>query len=252
MDNCGKKENRLYQILALSSMILFTAVCIFLRTDPVRLIGAAFCHQIPGRSPAFSFPFCYRCSGLFSGVLCSEIVFLLCEKQKKLLIKRSIVLFVVSLAVYFLDILNSSKFPDVRIYTETVTMRFLSSYPLGFSLGMIILQVLFYFYPVLVFGSIRSHFGKIILMIVGWIISYGCVFSGFYPLSIFLRILLGFACFVFLCSLYSILIFCIVSLKNREFRIHDVFFIGLALAFFHTALLGGLHLRFLHFELLFS
>ena len=133
-----RKMDRRMAGCILITVFVFALCCILLHSSPDRLIGAAFCHQIPGRSPAFSFPFCYRCSGLFSGVFCGLAVFLISGGEKKLFSVKQMLFFGLSLIVFLLDILNSSKFPFFRLYPETVGIRFLSAYPLGFSLALLI------------------------------------------------------------------------------------------------------------------
>ena len=239
-------------IILLISMILFVCVCLFLHVSPFRLIGAAFCHQIPSRSPDFHFSFCYRCAGLFSGVFCGLAASMIWNYEKKLLPTKSICFFTFSLLLFITDILNSSKFPMIHLYPERVNFRFLSAFPLGFSLSRIIMQIFRYWFHIKNAFQINNSIIKLISFVLFAVLSYILIFSHVELLSVISEILLSIGCIVFLSLLYMILFFCISLLRNKQADKTSAMLAALSLSFFHITCFGGIHIRYFHFEQLFS
>ena len=170
---------KLSAALPIYSLAQFALLCVVLKTPPDRLIGAAFCHQIVSRSPEHGFPFCYRCSGLFSGIFFGLIFFLRIARGSKLFSKRSFILLAAAFLLFMADILNSTEFLDIDWYQESVEFRFLSAFPVGFTLTGVIVPALYYFIP-LEKAPARPKQGLIesIFFICSWGISYLLIFSG--------------------------------------------------------------------------
>ena len=76
-----KKSNGSYYF-CLFAVLCFGLACFFLHETPSHFIGAAFCHQIPARSPSVGFPFCFRCSGLFFGIFWGNLLYFLRTGEK--------------------------------------------------------------------------------------------------------------------------------------------------------------------------
>ena len=232
--------------------VLFIIVCVFLHTSPARLIGAAFCHQIPNRSPEYNFPFCWRCSGLFSGIFFGWIANIFGKKSKKIYSPTELFLFFVSAGLFLIDILNSSKFPGFSLYPESVKMRLISAYPLGFMMILIIYRILSRWTNGV---SVSKTFGGLflpIIMIGGVILTDIILFSHNYPLSLIFRYLLAFSALALLTTLYTILILCIIELRNQTCALSSAFAVGCMIAMVHIMIFGGIHIRFIHFEQIFK
>ena len=246
----SKRKVQVYLILCGTFFIL---ACVFLHASPDRLVGASFCHQIASRSPEFNFPYCYRCSGLFSGILCGEIVFFLIKKQKNELISRKkLALAILGLIIYLADILNSSKFPRINFYPESVNIRFLSAFPLGYFLAQVVFQLLNYWINM---PSFKLHDGiiiNILVMVCGMMTSYIFIMCHIPYLSVMARFLLTIGNLLFLSALYTLLFICIPLLKNEPFPQKNVILSGLTASIIHIVIMGGLHLKFLNFEQYFS
>ena len=233
--------------------MIFTLSCILLWTTPDRLIGASFCHQIPSRSPEFNFPYCYRCSGLFSGILAGETAFFLCRQQRKDLLSRSKLIFVVIGIFFFLiDILNSSKFSDISFYPESVNIRFLSAFPLGYFLAQIVFQLLNYWIDLPVFRFSDGIAVNMLMMIAGIAAAYISILCHIPILLTAARFLLPAGSLLFLSALYTLFVICYLLLKNEPFSQKNVILSGVAFALVHIVILGGLHVKFLNFERYFS
>ena len=245
------ENHKTFYLSGLIVLGLFIIVCIFLQTSPDRLIGAAFCHQMSNRSPEYNFPFCWRCSGLFSGIFFGWIADIFGKKSKKLISQAEIVLFFVSAGFFLIDILNSSKFPGFSLYPESVKMRMISAYPLGFMM----MQIIYRIFSRWTNGAIVSKpFGvwfTPIIMINGWILTDIIIFSHNYALSLIFRNLLAFSALAFLITLYTIIILCIIELKNQTYALPSVLTLGCMIAMVHIMLFGGIHIRFIHFEQIF-
>ncbi len=245
----NRKNLTLY--LQLFSLFLFLMSCIILKVSPTRLIGAAFCHQIPSRSPKYDFPFCYRCCGLFFGILFGYIVALFTKKKKHLYPKAEIILFFLSLSLFCTDILNSSKIPNIHLYNESIEFRMISSFPLGYFLSIIICNLLA-FWNIMPISINREKVYEIPCFFICGSISFYLTFNNNYFLSHFSRIIICLGSLIFLSSLYVLLIFSINSIMNKTVHVNFTIQAGFSLAILQVTFFGFLHLRFLHFEQIFS
>ena len=243
-----KKMQRAALVFLLTAVFLFTLCCCFLKVSPDRLTGAAFCHQIPARSPAFDFPFCYRCSGLFFGIFFGLLTSCLTGNGEKHFSRQILAAYTVSIILFILDILNSSKFPVFHIYPEKVSYRFLSAFPLGYCTARLIASII----KSVVFPKSSNQKNNTIpdlLLFFGSSgLSFLMIFHENYPVSIVSRIILGTAAVVFLSCLYAILIKCHALWRNKTYERSSIFCAGLSCALLQISLFGFLHLRFLPFE----
>ncbi|MBQ6520712.1 MAG: DUF2085 domain-containing protein [Anaerolineaceae bacterium] len=233
----------------LISLLFFIAVCQLLQVWPDRLSGAAFCHQIPDRSPAFGFPLCYRCSGLFFGIFWGLLLSPFTSGDTNLFSKKKLLLLAASVFLYLADIFNSSKFPGFHIYRETVNYRFLSSFPLGYMLSQMIFDILRFLFG---FSEKKANKNGILrdlfMFIVSCCISYLCVFSSSYIVSIITRTILCLTTILFTGCLYTVMINCFLIWRNRKSEFPAVFLTGLACSLLQISIIGFLHLRFLPFD----
>ncbi|MBQ4511836.1 MAG: DUF2085 domain-containing protein [Anaerolineaceae bacterium] len=226
---------------------IFFLVCLVLHVSPSKLIGAAFCHQIPSRSPAYDFPFCYRCSGLFFGIFFGSIAGVFSQKNKQFLSKIEILLLFLSLILFFADILNSSKIPDIYFYKESVIGRMISSFPLGFTLSGTVFHILDYLNLIHRSKKGLHPLAAFLVFITGGLISYFFIFTQNLFLSICSRIMLSTGAAAFLSCLYGILIYGIKTLQNQNISIYSIAEKGISAALLHITLFGFLHLRFINF-----
>lgn len=242
---------RHFPLIFLFSAIFFST-CLVLHVSPSKLVGAAFCHQIPSRSPAYDFPFCYRCSGLFFGIFFGSITGVFSQRNKLFLSKTEILLLFLSLILFFTDILNSSKIPEIHFYKESVMVRMLSSFPLGFTLSGTVFHILDYLN--MIHRSKKGLYPSavLIIFITGGFLSYVFIFTHNQFLSICSRIILSTSAAVFLSCLYGILIYGIKSLHNHNISIFSITAKGISAALIHITLFGFLHLRFINFTQIFS
>ena len=226
---------------------IFFLVCLVLHVSPSKLVGAAFCHQIPSRSPVYNFPFCYRCCGLFFGIFFGSITGVFSKKNKHFLSKTEIILLFLSLILFFTDILNSSKIPEIHFYKESVMARMLSSFPLGYTLSKTVFHILDYLNIIHRSKTGFRPLDSFLLFITGGLISYNLIFSQNLFLSICSRIMLSASAAAFLSCLYGILIFGIKTLHNQNNSIFSIAAKGISAALLHITLFGFLHLRFINF-----
>ena len=244
----AKFRNTITILLFFFSLTLFSFLCVILKAAPDRLIGAAFCHQIPSRSPMFNFPFCYRCSGLFFGIFTGALLTLCTKSDGKIITKQLSAGIIISFLLYIMDILNSSKFPGIHLYTEKVLYRFLSAYPIGFFTARLITGILKKILTLENRGFEVSNQIKVLTFIIVWILSSAIITGNQYFLYFISRFLLSITCILFLSSLYTILIQCIVLLRNRSLSFSESVISGITLGLLHISLLGYIHLHFFRFE----
>ncbi len=231
-----------------AAILLFCLCCCMLKVRPDHLTGAAFCHQIPARSPAFGFPFCYRCSGLFFGLFFGILTSCLIKTERKLFSVQILTAFAASIIIYILDILNSAKFPGFQIYPESVSYRFLSAYPLGYFTAQLIASIIkTILLPKPGNKGINFLFNIPILIVTAGI-SWVMIFNENHFLSVISRIFLGCTAIFFLGSLYAILLKCYALWRERPKDNKDLIISGLTCSLFHITLTGYLHLRFLPFD----
>ncbi len=245
----NRKSLTLY--LQIISLFFFLISCIILKVSPTRLIGAAFCHQIPSRSPKYDFPFCYRCCGLFFGILFGYIISLFTKRKNYLFPNAEIFLFFLSLIIFCTDILNSSKIPNIHLYNESIEFRMISSFPLGYFLSIIICNLLV-FWNIMPISITKEKVHEIPCFFVCGSISFYLTFNNNYFLSHFSRIIICLGSLIFLSSLYVLLIFSINSIRNKIIHVNTTIQAGFSLAILQVTLFGFLHLRYLHFEQFFS
>lgn len=251
MPAVGRKHGLLFFIPACLAVLCFAVLCFLLHVRPDRLIGAAFCHQLAARSPEFSFPFCYRCSGLFSGIFWGMAAAVLRPRTDKLLSRFSAAAIIVSLGLFLTDIVNTTEYIPVRFYRESIPIRFLSSYPLGFFLSSLVADLYQYLFRI----NKDTVKGKMLItaafLCAGCLISYLLVFSGVRFLTLLTGYLIAAGSLAFLIVLYSILVKCISMLRGSSSTISGCLAASVFLAFCHINLLGSLHLYFFNFNQLF-
>ncbi len=229
---------------AVFGIILFIGLCIGLQTAPDRLIGSAFCHQLPSRSPGHGFPFCFRCSGLFSGIFWGILLSVFSGQPGKLFDKKVLAAFAASFQLFLLDIINTTEYIPLHWYEEKEGIRFLSSFPLGFMLVRIMSAIWFYFFAENRHqGKIRP-FGYALFLPITAELSYLIIFKGSPLLLRCYGYFLACGSLLFLLILYSILIECIALLKNRSWQNRSVLAAALFIVLLQVCLLGGLHISF--------
>ncbi|MBQ6509962.1 MAG: DUF2085 domain-containing protein [Flexilinea sp.] len=235
-------------LAAVSGVILFIILCLCLNTPPDRLIGAAFCHQLPSRSPAPDFPFCFRCAGMFSGILWSILFSYLSERRGKLFEKRLITAFAAAFLLFMLDIINTTGYIPIRLYEEREEIRFLSSFPLGYMLVRLMAGIWLYFFDGFKIKEILRTSYSLPFLLVTSAVSFLIIFHGTAFLLHGFGYFLAVGSLFFLLILYSILIRCVAILKNRSYPDRMILLSALFIVFIQIGLLGGLHIRFLPSE----
>ncbi len=135
------KKTRLLRFAIGLLCCVFVFGCVYFRTDPFHMIGGAFCHQFESRTPFAgerSYPFCYRCTGLFFGIFVSLLYFRLSGSRMSSFSRFALV-FTACAAVFFvIDILNATTLWEIEIYPDQTVTRMLSGYSMGFALVLII------------------------------------------------------------------------------------------------------------------
>ena len=125
-------------------------------------------------------------------------------------------------------------------------------FPQSFSLSQIIMQIFRYWFHIKNIFQINNFILKLISYLLFAFLSYVLIFSHVELLSVISEILLSIGCIVFLSLLYMILVFCISLLRNKQADKTFAMLAALSLALFHITCFGGIHIRYLHFEQLFS
>jgi len=244
-----KKSNGSYYF-CLFAVLCFGLACFFLHETPSHFIGAAFCHQIPARSPSVGFPFCFRCSGLFFGIFWGNLLYFL-RTGEKLFQPAEVILFFASFALFTTDILNSSKFSFFSLYTETTLMRFLSSWPLGFMISQFIMNAFTYLSKYSASHIVKTKIGNILLPFTVIICVFLSALMTFSTNSLILGLtgsFLSASCVVFLSLICSILIMCIHLLKNRKIHTGTSLIFGFSLALIYITVISTVHNMFFDFE----
>lgn len=219
----------------------FIAVCWIFHTDPSTFIGAAFCHQISSRSPGYGFPFCYRCSGMFSGIFFGILSFYIFPENKKLLDKTRLTIFTAAFFIFLLDAVNSSSFIPISLYKESEIGRFLSAYPFGYSLSLIVIPVFLFIFDTEYIRPKPGPFKRFLFFSLTGFLSWLFIFSNNRILSGLFRIPVCAGSLFLLCILWMILCKCAASLtkKNRENKIY--FSAGISLALLQVTVIGSAH-----------
>ncbi len=191
------------------------------------LIGYAFCHQNPERSPfagTNQFTFCYRCTGLYVGILLAALWSFPLRKSINLFSKPLCIYVGLSLLFYLTDSLNASfllpLFGLRPVYKDQEMIRFLSGFFMGTACSVMILSIfsrLFYLHPAVDKKTEKRNLQLFGFLISGFFVTY-ILFKGE---NIFFKKILNFLCSItalsFLSVLYSILIL-IFSKTENEYR----------------------------------
>ncbi len=230
----------------------FIMLCILLRVRPDQLIGAAFCHQMEARSPLSGFPFCYRCSGLFSGIFCGIIFTLLRRNYGSVLSLQTVFPIAASLIIFLADIINKTEYIPIRFYQERPVIRFLSAYPLGFFLSKMIVSISGSLFGLHSASGSRNIFITGISLFGSCLIAYLAIFSGNLLILRISGFLISAGSLFFLMILYSILIKCIGMLLNHDISLKSSLSASIFPALCQICVLGGLHLYLFNFDQLFS
>ncbi len=224
---------------------VFVILCFILKTSPDRLIGAAFCHQIPSRSPSPDFPFCYRCAGLFCGVFFGCIYSVVFRKKAGFFSRSEIIPFAIALLLYLTDIANKYTVFGSRLYPDQAETRFLSAFPLGYTLVCLLFPIYLYLFE---FGG-KTPAGRMIWYFI--VPVFGCAVS---LLALFHTGAAGIwiagtmticGSLGFIIILYSILVKCVSMIRQKECHFRKASRAAVFLALLHICLLGGLHLAFI-------
>lgn len=214
------------------------------------LIGYAFCHQNPERSPfagTNQFTFCYRCTGLYVGILLSALWSFPLRKSINLFSKPLCIYVGLSLLFYLTDSLNASfllpLFGLRPLYKDQEIIRFLSGFFMGTACSIVILSIfsrLFYFNP-----TVDKKPEKKNLQLFGFFISgFFATYILFNSENIFFKMFLNFLCSMtalsFLSVLYSILILIFSKTENEYHSIWEgknILLTGLFFCFVQIGLL---------------
>ena len=237
-------------LAAVFGAMLFAGLCLVLHTAPDRLIGAAFCHQLPSRSPSHGFPFCFRCSGLFSGVFWGILFSLSAKPSEKRFEKKLPAAFIAAFILFLIDIVNTTEYIPLHWYEERENIRFLSSFPLGYMLVRIMSAVWHILFDIRRQKKDSSPFISPLFMLITAAFSYLIIFRGTPFILHCFGYLLACGSLFLLLALYSILVKCIALLKNRTCRDRAALETAIFFVFLHLCILGGIHIRFIPFELL--
>lgn len=248
MEGKISQKNRTVICAAGIMIIVFFMLSMILQVVPDRFAGAAFCHQLQSRSPAYGFPFCYRCSGLFSGILGGILFSLISRKGKKLFSVPLLCGTAAAFLLFLTDIINTTEFIPVHWYEEREDLRFLSAYPLGFMLVCIIAPVFF----ALTEKDIRPGPLRREMLLPGLVIgagiSYLFIFSGSKIMLTAFRFPAALAAVIFLWVLYYILTKCIFILRSKTCPDLTAAAAAVILALVQICLFGSVHLLFLPFD----
>ncbi len=234
------------------ALVCFITLCIVLQVSPDRLIGAAFCHQVAARSPEYGFPFCYRCSGLFFGLFWGMFYTFINSGNKKGLKWSAAIPVVISFALFLTDIINTTEYIPVRLYPERISIRFLSSYPMGFFFAGTVAAILPNLFDLKKTSRSGNLFVDLAILFLSGLISYQVVFSGNRLIMKISGFLVSFGSLLFLAILYSILIKCITLLRNRAITFSTCLKAAFFPALCQICILGGLHLYLFPFDQFFS
>ncbi len=134
----------------------------------LNVIGYAFCHQLPDRSPfvyGHIFAFCYRCTGLFIGFFIGSL-FQIYNRQNSLFTSPVHIAYcILSFLFFLLDSLNAYKplhlIISFHLYSDTTFKRTLSGFFVGSAISLIIFPILFCFFQKPIFQTSSSFPDKL-------------------------------------------------------------------------------------------
>jgi len=215
-------------------------------------IGYAFCHQNPARSPfigAFQFSLCFRCVGLFSGLLFGIIWQLPTRFSSKVFSKKRLCFIAICLLFYIGDSLNASFIPGLLglspLYPDHEMIRFSSGYLMGMSVSMLILPLFNHLFYIEVVDKSSSM--RIIIRIAGilftGILIVITLISGNEILNHALNLLTVLSAGMFPTLLYTILILAIGNHANQFETLvqgKNIWLTGLTLSFIQIGLIISL------------
>ena len=233
------------KLLCALPFLIFILICVRFQCAPSWTVGAAFCHQMPDRSPMFGtaqLPFCFRCAGLFAGILCALLYSLLRKEDEAMFSVRSIVFLAAALFFYAIDILNSTTLLDVTIYPDQTHTRFLSGFAAGAGIAGFILPL---------YRNLFHHEGnrkpslllRLAFQTVCAILFHAAVYADSTVIEFPLRIILCLSAMIFLILLYSLLIKAVSLARGSTRSAKSVYLPAAAFALLQIDLLSFAHLQ---------
>ena len=233
------------KLLCALPFLIFVIICVRFQCAPSWAVGAAFCHQMPDRSPMFGttqLPFCFRCAGLFAGILCALPYSMLRKEDEAMFSFRSIVFLAAALIFYGIDILNSTTLLDITIYPDQTHTRFLSGFAAGAGIAGFILPL--YRNVFHIEGSRKpSLLLCLIFLLVCAFLFHAAVYADSAVIELPLRIILCLSAVIFLILLYSLLIKAISMAKGTARSAKSVYLSASAFALLQIDLLSFAHLQ---------
>ena len=223
----GMASSKAYSIIVIIILIFLTAIWIqtvgISLTGLTQSIGYTFCHQNPERSPfagTMQFAFCFRCTGLFSGILFALLWQIPFRKSGKIFSKPIIIFLILSILFYFFDSFNASFLSDLLgiqpFYEDQEWIRFISGYLLGSALSILVFSIfarLFYKQPSEYLSTFQRRWqigGMVLTSVLGtWVLFSDWTFG-----KQILNILCVISSVIFPMLLYSIII--LIVTKNEE------------------------------------
>ncbi len=233
------------KILCALPFLIFIVICVNFQCSPSWAVGAAFCHQMPDRSPMFGtaqLPFCFRCAGLFAGILCALLYSLLRREDEAMFSARSIVFLAAALLFYGIDILNATTLLDITIYPDQTHTRFLSGFAAGAGIAGFILPLYRNIFHIE--GSRKpSLLLRLGFLLVCAALFHAAMYSNSTVIELPLRIILCLSAVTFLIQLYSLLIKAIASVREIPCPAKSVYLPAAAFALLQIDLLSFAHLQ---------
>ncbi len=233
------------KLLCALPFLIFILICVRFQCAPSWAVGAAFCHQMPERSPMFGtvqLPFCFRCAGLFAGIFCALLYSLIRKEKEGLFSVQSIVFLAAALIFYGIDILNSTTLLDVTIYPDQTHTRFLSGFAAGAGIAGFILPMYRNIFHI--DGSRKPS----LLLRLGFLLAcaflfHTAIYSNSTVVELPLRIVLCLSAVIFLILLYSLLIKAVSSVREIPRANKSVYLPAASFALLQIAILGFAHLQ---------
>ena len=233
------------KLLCALPFLIFILICVRFQCAPSWAVGAAFCHQMPERSPMFGtvqLPFCFRCAGLFAGIFCALLYALLRKEDEAMFSPQSIVFLAAALIFYGIDILNSTTLLDITIYPDQTHTRFLSGFAAGAGIAG---------FNIPLYRNLFHHEGSrkpSLLLRLGFLLVcaflfHTAVYSNSTVIELPLRIILCLSAVTFLTGLYSLLGKAISSIKGTARDDRSVYLSAASFALLQIAILGFAHLQ---------